>query len=294
MTAGHRASAVSPGLGTHRNRPVALLGRNHRPHIGAKLRTFDSGSYRKRFRHRADRIDHLVMDALMHDQARHRRTDLSGIEENPPAHIGDQILDIRVSMNNGSGLAAKFENAGHHIARCRSCDRPPGGDRAGEHNLVDAGMGRKRRASLVTIAADNVERAPGKAGGFRCAGNVIAAQRVEFRGLDHTRVAGRQGCRQRSRGHLQRIVPGDHLCRDAIGLVHGEIEITVAQRDRPAFDGFSLMAVIFEIARRAFNFDAGFPQGLAAFQRQDRRDFVNMGEQVITHRLHHAAPFNRA
>jgi hypothetical protein len=114
----------------------------------------------------------------------------------------------------------------------------------------------------MAVAADDVERTSRKAGGLCCAGDEGVAQRVEFRCLDHAGIASGQGCRQRSCGHLQRIVPGDDLRRDAIGLVHGEIEIAIAQRDRPAFDGLGLVAVIFEIARRAFDLDAASQSGL--------------------------------
>jgi hypothetical protein len=154
-------------------------------------------------------------------------------------------------------------------------------------------MGRESRTGFMAVAADDVERTSRKAGGLSCAGDEGVAQRVEFRCLDHTGIASSQGCRQRSCGHLQRIVPGDHLRRDAIGFVHGEIEITVAQRDRPSFDGLGLVAVIFEIARRPLDLDACLPERFAAFQRQDRRDLVDPGEKIIPHRAHHAAALDR-
>ena len=64
-------------------------------------------------------------------------------------------------------------------------------------------------------------------------------------------------------GHFQRVVPGNDLGRNTERLVDDEIEIVAAKRDRTPFDGFRLIAVMFEIACRAVGLDQSFPIGLA-------------------------------
>ena len=47
-----------------------------------------------------------------------------------------------------------------------------------------------------------------------------------------------------------------------------EVEIPIAKRDGAAFDGLGLVAVVFEVARRAVNLDFCLPKGFALFQGQ--------------------------
>lgn len=72
-----------------------------------------------------------------------------------------------------------------------------------------------------------------------------------------------------------------------------EIKILVAKRNGTPLNGFSLIAVIFEIPRAALDFNDRFPEWFAAFQRQQPRDFVTMSEQEIAHLAHHPPAFNR-
>ena len=83
--------------------------------------------------------------------------------------------------------------------------RPPAGSpcrcgRAGEGDVVDQRMRRKRRAGIAAIAGDDIEHAGRKAGFQRQFGDADRGQRGVLGRLDHQRVAhGKRGTERRGR-----------------------------------------------------------------------------------------------
>ena len=115
------------------------------------------------------------------------------------------------------------------------------------------------RAGVMAEAAQNIDGTCRQPDLLHRTGDEDIADRVEFRCLHDTGIAGGKRGGDAARGHFQRVVPWDDLRRDAKGFINREVQVIRAERDRPTFHGFRLIAVIFEIARRALDLDHGFP-----------------------------------
>ncbi len=199
----------------------------------------------------------------MGDHPRHRRTDLPGVEIDAPANRIHHCVEIGICNDDGGGLAAELEDCRLHIRRRRGGNANAGFHRFGEDDIADVWMRRQCRSGLVTKPAQDVQRAFRQADGLGRPRQPDVAERVQLGRFHHTGIGRGQRRRDAARGHFQRLVPGNDLGRNTERLVDGEIEIVATKRNRTPFDGFRLIAVIFEIACRAFSLDQGFPIGLA-------------------------------
>ena len=155
-------------------------------------------------------------------------------------------------------------------------------------------MAGKGGTRLMTISAHNVQSAVRHAGILCRTRQPVTAERIKFGRFHNTGIAGGQRSGDTARCHLDRIVPWNDLGRHAERFINREIQIVLAKRDRPAFQCFSLVAIIFEIARGPFDFDHRFPIGLARFKGQHGGDLFEILQQICPHPVNHAAPFNRA
>ena len=274
--------------------PVALRVGNHRAHIRAKLAAVDSRANRQAFGKRHTAIDDLVMDIFVGDHPRHRRADLASVEIDSPAHRFHHRIQIGIRHDDGGRLAPKLEDRRLHIRRRRGGHLDAGLDRSGEDDVADIRMRRQRCPGAVTMATQDIQRAFRKADSLGGARHPDIADRIQLGRFHNTGIAGGNGCRDPARRHLQRIVPGDDLCRHAERLIYGEVQIVTAKRDRPALHCLRLVAVIFEIAGRAIGLDQRFPVGFAGFQRQHPGDLFAVRQKKVTHTAHHPAPLDRA
>ena len=90
--------------------------------------------------------------------------------------------------------------------------------RAGEGNLVDAGMLHQRFASR-SVAGDDVHDAGGEASFLTNLGKCQRRQGRKFRGLEHHGIPGGQRGGNLPRQHKQREIPRDDLTYDAASRV---------------------------------------------------------------------------
>ncbi|MCY1447440.1 hypothetical protein D9M71_640610 [compost metagenome] len=114
--------------------------------------------------HGDDGLDHLVIDLALHQQPRHRRTDLAGIEENARLDAGQQLLAVCIGEGDRRGLAPQLHHTGNRKLRGIAQNRLARWHGTGEHDLVDSAMADQVRADFAAAAANQVDRDVGQAG----------------------------------------------------------------------------------------------------------------------------------
>ena len=126
-------------------------------------------------------------------------------------------LDIGIGEDDVGRLAAAFEGAALQIAGRELHDLARGGVAAGEGDLVDAAMGRKRGARNGAEARNDVEHAGREARLLDELGDLERRHRRLLGRLDDQRVAGRQSRTDLPRIEQDRRIPGqdgaDHADR---------------------------------------------------------------------------------
>ena len=83
-------------------------------------------------------LDDLVILILMDVQALQRRAGLAGVDETTPEQLLQQRFDVRARQHDAGVVAAEFQGHPLQVLRGAAHDLLAGGDRAGEHDLVDA------------------------------------------------------------------------------------------------------------------------------------------------------------
>ena len=101
-------------------------------------------------------------------------------------------VEVGVGENELRRFAAEFERHRRDMAGRRRLHQRADGDRAGEGEMPDAGMGGERRARLFAEARHDIERAGGKARLAREIGERERSEAGFLRGLQDAGVAHRQ------------------------------------------------------------------------------------------------------
>ena len=138
------------------------------------------------------------------------------------------------------------------------------------------GMVRERRARLLAEARHDIQRALGKAGFGRQFREPQRREAGLLGGLEHAGVADGERGRDRAAEHLARIVPGNDVRRDALGLPDRRDEKAVEERDRVAVQLVGRAAVIFEIARHRDRVGARLLHRLAGVARFQPGEFLGV------------------
>ena len=148
-------------------------------------------------------------------------------------------------------LAAEFQVAGDQALARDGGDLAAGLRAAGEGDLGDARVARKRGAGGMAEARDHVEHAVGISGlrdqfgkGERRGGGM-------FRRLDHHRVADRERRRDRAGHHVERRVPRHDHTDHAERFAQGEVErVGLVHRDDVALDLVGHAGEVAVVARQ--------------------------------------------
>ena len=136
------------------------------------------------------------------------------VEEDAVDDALDGLVDRRVVEDDVRGLAAELEGELLVGAGDRARDRLADLGRAGERDLVDAGVLDERAAGLAR-AGDDVDDAGRQVGLLADVGEEQRGERRGLGRLEHDGVAGGERRRDLPRQHEQREVPRDDLRRDA-------------------------------------------------------------------------------
>ncbi len=163
-------------------------------------------------------------DALVDQQARAGAADLPLVEPDGVHHPFDRAVQVRVVEDEKRRLAAQLQRQALARPRRRLADQPADLGRAGEGDLVDAGMPDQQLAGAA-VALDDVDHPGRQAGVAADPGEGGRGERGEFRRLQDHRVAHRQGRRDLPGQHEEREVPRDDLPGDAHRHVPGELAL---------------------------------------------------------------------
>ena len=171
------------------------------------------------------------------------------------------------------------------------CDARLG--RAGERDLVDAGMLDEVRADRRARARDDVDRAGREADLGRELGHAERAQRRLRVGLEDDRAARGQGRRELPGRHHQRVVPGDDLARDSDRLLQRVEEERAADRVRAAGDRGDRGGVEAEVLDALVELGLDRRERLADVAHLELGELLAVGDERVRERVQQARALGR-
>ena len=197
----------------------------------------------------------------------------------PEVHAEDRALDggveVRVGEDDHRVLAAELEgdvldaHAGGGLL-----DLQAGGDRAGEADAADLRMPDDRVAGL-RAAADHVEHARWEA----LTGQLAEDERRERdlrRRLDDDRVAGDERAEDARGGEHHRVVVGEDLADDPVGLVGRVVQVAGGGRDRATAVPADEPGPVTDVLQRDGDVDVHRAVREAAVDRVEHREALGV------------------
>ena len=262
---------------------VVLLFADQRAHLGFALERRAELDLLRLLGHR---LDELLVDRLLHQDAAAGRADFALIDEDAEERAVDGGFEIGVGKENVRRLAAEFErDALHRVGGLLDDDLAHGGA-AGECDLVDVGMLHERGAAGLAETGNNVDHARRQAAVGEMFRKFERGERRLLRGLKHAGASGGQRRRQFPRRHQQRIVPRNNLSGNADRLFERKAHRIVGNGIHIADNFGREPAVIFEAGGDIVEVVLGFDDrlaGVAAFEFGERgqigANFFGQAEQ---------------
>ena len=153
-----------------------------------------------------NRREELIVDRVLDEEPRARETHLPRVVElvHGLLHGG---IEVGVREDQERRLAAELQGDRREVRAGRGGDELAGGDRAGERDPSDVGMGDESGAGLLADPLHHVEGAVGHPGVARDVREQRGGERSPFRWLRDHGVPGRERRRDPPRGEHQRRVP---------------------------------------------------------------------------------------
>jgi hypothetical protein len=133
------------------------------------------------------------------------------------------------------------------MAGGRPRDRGAGDRRAGERDVIDAGVGCQCGASLGTVAGDEIQRSAGKPTS-RQFGHTCQRQAGVFGRLDDAGVAGCERRADAAAEYLQRVIPRNDVAGDAVRFAHRQHRHARLVGNRVAMQLVGGAAVVLAVA----------------------------------------------
>ena len=213
---------------------------------------------------------------FVHQQPRTGGAGLARVLHDGVEDGGHSRIQVSVGKNDLRALAAQLQRhwaVAHrrHLLYQRAHLRA-----AGKADVVDAWVACQRVAHFVAQAGDDVDGAGREAG---VGGQLRHAQQREagvFGWLHHTHVAGRQRSTHAAPKNLHRIVPGNYVAGNAVGLAPGQHAVTVQIRNGGTVQLVAGPGVELEIARQRNHVGAGLFGRFAAVALFQRCQLVGM------------------
>ena len=166
-------------------------------------------------------LDHLAIALSFDQDAGGRRAGLPGVLHARVDQERHGAVEVGVGEDELGRFPAEFQRHGRDMPGGRRLDQRSDGDRSGERQMADAGMGGERCARLLAEARHDIEGAVRKA---RLAGEIGERERSEaglLRRLQDAGVAHRQRRADRAAGDLHRIVPRHDMAGHPMRLAQG-------------------------------------------------------------------------
>ena len=224
----------------------------------------------------------LVMDAALDEDARGGRAGLAGILDAGIDEEGQRPIEIGIGEDELGRLATELERHWNDVLGSGLLDEAADGDRAGERDVIDAGVGGERSTGLFAEAGNDVERAGGQAGLLGDAGEGNRGETGLLGGLQHDGIAHGQGAADRAAEHLHGIVPRDDVAGDAVRLAQGVDGIAIEIGDGLAMHLIGGAAIELHVAGEGDCIGAGLFERLADIEGFEPGEVVDALE-------HHAA-----
>ena len=223
-----------------------------------------------------DALDHLVVGAALHQQARARRAALAGVLDQRLHDRGDRLVEVGVGEDDVGGLAAELELDRDQASRAGLGDLRAGRGGADERHVVDGGVARQRRAGRA-VAGRDLDQPARHARLLGQLGEAQRGDRGQLGRLDDHGVAGRERGRGAAGRDLQRVVPGDDLRAHAPRLAQRVVQDVGAERDLAAFQALGRARVVVEVADRRLDVGLGLLERLAGVAALELGELVVLG-----------------
>ena len=229
----HDLAALAARALDERVHPLLVRLRDERAHLGLGV---ERVAHLHAARLLGERVDEVVVDRLLDEDAGARLAALAGGVVDRPDRARDRRVEVGVREDEVRALAAELERQPLDRLGAEPHDLAARLRRAGERDLVDAGVLDEIGARRRTVAGDDVDRAGGKADLGRELGEAQRRHgRLRIR-LQDDRAAGRERGRELPRRHQQRVVPRHDLAGDADRLLQRVGEERAADRVGAAGD----------------------------------------------------------
>ena len=213
---------------------------------------------------------HVVEDAALDQDARRGRTGLPGVLDAGIHQEGQRGVQVGIGEDDLRALAAEFQRHRHGVLGRCGLDHRTHADRAGEGQVLHAGMRRQRRAGLFAQARHDVQRAGGQAG---LVGNAREGQRRQagfLGGLEHAGIAHGQRRADAAADDLHRVVPGHDVAGDAMRLAQRQRGVAGCEGDGLAHHLVGRAAVELQVAGQRHRIGAALLQGLPTSSASSR------------------------
>ena len=220
-------------------------------------------------------LDDFAINLALDQNARGRGTGLPRILDARIDQERQGAVEVGVGEHELRRLAAEFERHRRDMARRGFLHQRPDGDRAGEGEVPDAGMGGERRARLFAKTGNDIERARGKTRLAREIGERKRGEAGFLRGLEHAGVAHRQRRADGAAGDLHRIIPRHDMPGHPMRLAQGVDRVAIEIGDGFAHHLVGGAAVKLHVARHRQRVRAALLQGLADVERLDMRKLID-------------------
>ena len=147
--------------------------------------------------------------------------------------------EVHVVEDHRGRLAAELEGAAGDPLAAERRDAPAGGGRAGERDLVDAGVAHQQLGDLA-VGGDDVEHARRQADVLGDLGEEVGVAGRLGRGLEHDGAPGDQRRGDLVGDEADRRVPRDDRADDADRLADQQAELATHGRLRPLLEGIGV------------------------------------------------------
>ena len=205
---------------------------------------------------------------------------------------GQGCVKIGVREHQLWGFAAEFERDRDHVLGGGGLNQAACGDRAGEGDVLNAGVFGERGARFGAEAGHDVERAGGQAG---LLGEISKGERGEagfFCRLENAGIAHRQRRADRAADDLHRVVPWYDMAGHAIGFAQCVDGVAFEIGDGFAMHLVRRAAVEFAVARQRDHVVAGLGEGFAHVERFEQGERVGVLEHKLAKTGEDAAAFH--
>src|SRR5262245_43458174 len=260
----------------------ALLDRgDQRPHVGGRFRRMPDLDLPRQLRHAGQE---LLVNALLHEQARGGAARLAGVAEHAEDGGAGRRLDIGVVEDQVRGLAAQLEADALHLHAGLGPDPLARPCLAGEGDLVDLLAGDDLRAHDGPRPWHQVQDSLRKPGLLYELHQLVGRGRRVARRLDHDRAAGGDGGSDLPRRLRQGEVPGRDHADHPHGLLDQIDRGAAGQREALAVELAGEPRVELEDVRRGRDVGCRLPHRHADLETDDPGEAIG----VVAHQARSA------